>query len=143
MLSGLLECFASVEFCLFFLSNILQRVLEHFSPSLFHLILKQIFAVSDCLLSPWCNFCCKFPIICLNFGLKFSIKILIPYLSQNILILSRTGLQVLETHGTCFFSTRFSIFQRVTCGGEVLFHIFNLKNRLSFEEKVDLSEKQL
>ena len=81
MLSGLLECFASVEFCLFFLSNILQRVLEHFSPSLFHLILKQIFAVSYCLLSPWCNFCCKFPIICLNFGLKFSIKILIPYLS--------------------------------------------------------------
>ena len=42
-----------------------------------------------------------------------------------------------------FFSAAFSIFQRVTCRGVVIFHIFKLRNHLfAYVEKICLSEQK-
>ena len=109
MSSGLLECFVSVWFCLFCFLNILQKVLEHFLRSSSHLILAQIFAPFDYLLSSWCNFSCKFSIIGLNSRLKFSCKVLSIYLSQEILIFS-CKVQFLEKYGACFLVQDFIYF---------------------------------
>ena len=88
MSSGILKCFVLFWFWIFYLSNILQKVLEHFSHSSSHRILAQIFAPFDCLCSPWYNFSCKFSIIGLNYGLKFSCKVLSLYVRQEIFIFS-------------------------------------------------------
>ena len=63
----------------------MQKVLEHFSHSTFHLILTYIFEPFDCLLSSLCNISDTFSIIGLNSGLKFSCKGLNLYLSEEIL----------------------------------------------------------
>ena len=44
----------------------------------------------------------------------------------------------LEKDGAClFFSAGFCIFQRVTCRGVVIYHIFKLKKQLfAYEEKI-------
>ena len=52
MSSGLLKCFVFVLFCIFFLPNSLENVLEPFSHSSSHLILTQVFAPFDCLSFP-------------------------------------------------------------------------------------------
>ena len=127
MFSGLLKSFVFVWFCIFWLPNILQKVLEHFSHSSSHLILAQIFAPFDCLRFLWCNFSCKFSIIALNSSLKFSCKVLSLYLSQEILIFSCQML-FLEKDCTSFFSAGFCILQLVTCEGEVIFYILNWKS---------------
>ena len=115
----------------------MQKVLEHFSHSSSHLILAQTFAPFDYLRFPWCNFSCKFSIIGLNSGLKFSCKVLSLYLRQEILIFSRKVLfleigwfnfqanSVVLVRYLKFFSAGFCIFQLVTCGGEVIFHILS------------------
>ena len=89
-------------------------------------MLEQIFAPFDFLRSSWWSFSYKFSIIGLNSRLKFSCKVLSLYLSQGILIFP-CNVHFLENDGACFFSPVFCIFQRVTCGGEVIFHIFKLK----------------
>ena len=139
MSSGLLKCFVLFWFWIFCLPNILQKVLEHFSHSSSHLILAQIFAPFDCLCFPWCNFSCKFSIIGLNSGLKFSCKVLSFYLRQEVLIFS-SKLLFLEIgwfnfqenilvliRRLKFFSAGYCIFQLVTCGGEAIFHILSWK----------------
>ena len=57
MSSGLLKCFVFVLFCIFFLPNSLESVLEHF---LHHLILTQVFAPFDCLSFPGVTFLTNF-----------------------------------------------------------------------------------
>ena len=74
-----------------------------------------------------CNFSSKFSIIGLNSGLKVSCKVLRLYLSQKILIFS-CKMMFLEKDGTCFFSAWLCIFQLITCGGEVIFHILSWKS---------------
>ena len=69
MSSGLVKCFVFVLFCIICLSNILRKVLEHFSHSSSHL-----------------------KVIGLNSGLKFSCKVLSHYLSQGTLIFLYKGL---------------------------------------------------
>ena len=140
MSSGLLKCFVLFWFWIFCLPNILQKVLENFSHSSFHLILLQSFASSDCLGFPWCNFSCKFSIIGLNSGLKFFCKVPSLYLRQEILIFSCKVLFleigwfnfqeniVVLVSGLKFFSAGFCIFQLLTCGGEVIFHILSWKS---------------
>ena len=86
------------------------------------------------------NFSWKFLVIGLNSGLKFSGKFLSLYLGPF-----SYKVQILEKDGAClFFSTEFCIFQQVTFGGVVIFHIFMLKKQLfAYEEKISLSEKEL
>ena len=140
MSSGLLKCFVLFWFWIFCLPNILQKVLEHFSHSSSHLILAQILASFDCLRFPWCKFSCKLSNIDLNSGLKFSCIVLSLYLRQEILIFSskvlfleigwfkfQENIVVLVTH-LKFFWPGFCIFQLVTCGGEVIFHILSWKS---------------
>ena len=45
MSSELLEYFVLVSLCIFYLANVFQKVLEHFSHSSSHLILAQIIAL--------------------------------------------------------------------------------------------------
>ena len=140
MSSGLLKCFVLFWFWIFFLQNILQKVLQHFSHSSSYLLLAQIFLPFDCLHFPLCNLSCKFSIIGLNSGLKFSCKVLSFYLKQEILIFSckvlfweiglfnfQENIVVLVRY-LKFFSTGFCIFQLVSCGGEVIFHILSWKS---------------
>ena len=108
MSSGLLKFFVLVWFCIFCLPNIFQKVLEHFSHSSYHLILAQLFAPFHCLRVPLCNVSCKFTIIGLNYGLKFSCKVLSLYLSQKVLNFS-CKVQLLEKNGTCFLVQDFVI----------------------------------
>ena len=75
MSSELLKCFAFAWFCIFCLSSILRKVLEHFPPSSSFLILAQIFSLFDWLCSYWCNWSLKFPVNGLN-----SVKFLSLYL---------------------------------------------------------------
>ena len=126
MSSGLLECLVFIWFCIFCLPNIFQKVLEHFSQSIFRLTLAQSFAPFDYLHFSWWNFSCKFSTIGLNSGLKFSLKVLRLFLSQEILIFSCKVL-FLEKDRTCFFSAGLCIFQLSTCRGEEMLHIFKLK----------------
>ena len=49
---GLTEWFLFVWFCIFYLPNILQKVLEFFSHWISHLILPQFFSSFNCLCSP-------------------------------------------------------------------------------------------
>ena len=62
---------------------------------------KKFFVPFNCLHSPWSNFSCKFSIIGLSSGQKFSCKFLSLHLSQEILILS-CKVQLLKKDGTCF-----------------------------------------
>ena len=100
-------------------------------------MLAQIFAPFDCLRFPWCNFSCKFSIIGLNSGLKFSCKVLGLYLRQEILIFLckvlfleigwfnfQENIVVLVKH-LKFFNAEFCMFQMVTFVGEVIFHILS------------------
>ena len=140
MSSGLLKYFVLFWFWIFCLPNILQKVLEHFSHSSSHLILAQIFAPFDCLRFPWCNFSCKFSIIGLNSGLKFSCKVLSLYLRQEIfkfsckvLFLEIGGFNfqeniVILVRRLKFFSAGFCIYGLVTCGGETIFHVLSGKS---------------
>ena len=105
-----------------------------FSHSSSHLILAQIFAPFDWLRSDF---------IGLSSCVKFSCNVLSHYLVQETLIFSCKG-KILEKYGVCIFSAWFCIFQQVTCGGEVIFHIFKLKKKLfAYEEKICSSEKEL
>ena len=97
------------------------------------------FSLFDYLCFPWCNFSCKFSIIGSNSGLKFSCKVLRLYLRQEILIFSSKVLfleigwfnfqenNVVLVRHLKFFSAWFFIFQLVTCGREVIFHILSWK----------------
>ena len=122
------------RFCIFCLPNILQKVLEHLHSSS-HLILTQIFGPFDCLQFLRCNFSCKFSIIGLTSGLIFPCKVLSLYLNQESLIFS-CKVMFLKKNEKYFFSSRFCIFQLVTCGVEVIFHIFMLKKYLCAYEEV-------
>ena len=97
--------------------------MDQFSHSSSHLKLAKFFAPLD--------------IIGLNSGLKFYCKVLSLYLRQEILIFSskvvfleiawfnfQENIVVLVRH-LKFFSAGFCIFQLVTCGGEIIFHILN------------------
>ena len=139
MFPELLECFAFVWFFIFYLANISQKVLEHFPRSSSLLILAKIFTPFDCLHSSWCNWSWIFSVICLNSGLKISSKFLSLYLGPF-----SCKVQILEKDGVClFFSAVFCIFQRMTCKGVVIFHIFKLKKQLfAYEEKTCSSEQK-
>ena len=104
-----------VWFCIFYLSNILQKVLEHFSHWSSHLMRAQIFAPFHCLRLPWCNISCKFLIIGLNSGLRFSCKALSLYLRKGILK-SSCKVLFLKKDEIRFFSERLCIFQLYTYG---------------------------
>ena len=123
-----MECFAFVWFCMFWLANIWQKALEHFSYSGFLLKLAQIFVSFHCLHSSWCNLSWKCSIIGLNYGKLFSLY-LVPFSQERV------------EH--IFFSAGFCIFQRVTCRGVLIFHIFKLKKQLfAYEENTCLSEQK-
>ena len=107
---GLLLCFVFIWFCIFYLPNILQKVLKHFSYSGSHLTLAQICAPFYCLCSPGVTFLQSFN-YCFEIFLKFQCDVLSPYLSQEILIFL-CNMQFLEKNGTCLFSARFFIFQQ-------------------------------
>ena len=89
---------------------------------------------------PWCNFSCKFSIIGLNSDLNFSCKVLSLHLRQEIFMFSCKVLFleigwfnfqeniVVLVRRLKFFSAGFCIFQLVTCGGEVIFHISSRKS---------------
>ena len=69
-----------------------------------------------------CNFSCKFSIIDLNSGLKFSCKVLSLYLSQEILIFLYKML-FLEKDGICFLVQDF-VFSNWSIVEERLFFKF-------------------
>ena len=102
---GLLKYFVFFFIFHICLPNILLKFLEHFSHTISHLILAQIFAPFEYLLFPWRNFSFIFSVIGLNSGLKFSCKALSLYLTQEILIFLCEEL-FLEKYRTCFFYCR-------------------------------------
>ena len=127
MFSRLLKRFLLFWFWIFFLPNILQKVLEHFLHSSSHLIMVQISAPFDCLCFPWCNFFKKW----FKFWFEIFLQSSYSLFKTRDLIFSCKVL-FLEI-GWCnfqakFFSVGFCIFQLATCGEEVIFHILNWKS---------------
>ena len=126
---------------------VFQIFAESFSHSSSHQILAQTFSPFDCLRFPLCNFSCKFSIIGLNSGLKFSCKVISLYLRQEIFIFSCKVLFleigwfnfqeniVVLVRRLKFFSAGCCIFQPVTCGGEVIFHILRWKSNFVYMRK--------
>ena len=113
---------------MFCFPSILQKVLEHFSHSSSRLILAQILAPFECLHFPWCNFSCKFLIIGLNSGLRFSCKVLSLYLSQEILIFSCKVL-FLEKDGNGFLVQGFTYSNQSLVEEKLLLIILSWKSK--------------
>ena len=112
MCSELLECFAYVSLCIFYVANILEKVLKHFSHSRSLLILAQIFAPFDCLHSSWWSW--RFSVIALNSG-KFLSLYLGPFSCK---------VQILEKDGGCLFLVQDFVYSNESLVEESLFFTF-------------------
>ena len=118
MCSELLECFAYVSLCIFYVANILEKVLKHFSHLRSLLILAQIFAPFDCFHSSWCNsswWSWRFSVIGLNSG-KFLSLYLGPFSSK---------VQILEKDGACLFLVQDFVYSNEPLVEESLFFTFS------------------